>query len=165
MRWIRFAVLVIIATILQTSLVDIVAVTATNIKPDLLLILLVFFAVNFRGKDAVIASFAIGFAADIISPTMGPQLISFGLFGTLLADLNVVIALRKWPYQSLAIFVIGFLTAALAYFLVFLKPEQTLLNAYTKLLWTPLYSAIIGPFLFLPAELWMRTKRRRIRRF
>jgi len=165
MLWFRFAVLIIVTAILQTGLIDIVAVTTANVKPDLLLVLLVFFSVNSSGNVAVITSFTIGFAADIVGPTMGPQIISFGVFGTLLADLNRVVAIRKWPYQSLAIFVIGFLTAALAYFLVFLKPEQAPLNEYTKLLWTPLYSAIIGPFLFLPVELWMRTKRRSVRRF
>ncbi len=165
MSWFRFAVLIIVATILQTSLIDIFAVTTAKVKPDLLLVLLVFFAVNFTNTEAVITSFTIGFAADIISPTMGPQIISFGLFGTLLADFHGIIDTRKWPYQLLAIFAVGFLTAALAYFLVFLKAEPMPLNAYTKLFWTPLYSAIIGPFLFLPVELWMRTQRRRTRRF
>lgn len=170
MRWFRFAVLVIVGTILQTSLVSIVAVTSTNIKPDLLLILLVFFAINFKGTDAIITSFIIGFAADIIGPTMGPQIISFGLFGTLLSDLRGVIAIRKWPYQSIAIFVIGFLTAGLTYLLVllktmFLKAEPATSNMYTELFWTPLYSAIVGPIFFLLAEWWMRIKKRRIRRF
>ncbi|OHB56237.1 MAG: rod shape-determining protein MreD [Planctomycetes bacterium RBG_13_44_8b] len=165
MRWLRFAVLVIVTTIFQTSLVDIIAVTSSNIKPDLLLVLLVFFAVHLSNIDAVITSFIIGFAADIISPTMGPQIISFGLFGTLLADLHGVIAIKKWSYQTLAIFVIGLLTAALVHFLVFLKSESMPSDTYTKLFWTPLYSAIIGPFFFLPVESWMRTKKRRIRRF
>ncbi len=162
MRWFRFAVLVIVTTILQTSLVDMVAVTAANVKPDLLLILLVFFAVNFANTDCVIASFTIGFAADIISPTMGPQIISFGLFGTLLADLHGIISIRKWPYQALAIFVVGFLTTGLAYLLVFFKAETAPSYTYIKLFGAPLYSAIIGPLFFLPAELWMRTRRRRI---
>jgi len=55
----------------------------------------------------------------------------------------------------------GFLAAALAYFLTFLKAETAVSNAYTRLLWTPLYSAVLGPFLFLPAEWWMRIKKRR----
>jgi rod shape-determining protein MreD len=167
MLWFRFAVLVIVTAILQTSLVDIVAVTAANVKPDLLLVLLVFFSVSSSGNVAIITSFTIGFAADIVGPTMGPQIISFGIFGTLLADLNRVVAIRKWPYQSLAIFVVGFLTAALAYFLVYLKPESASggSNIIIKLFWTPLYSAVIGPIFFLPAELWMRTKRRSVRRF
>lgn len=161
MRWFRFAVLVLFVTVLQTSLVDIITVTTADIKPDLLLILLVFFATYCKGTEAIITSFAIGFAADIIGSAMGPQTISFGLFGTLLADLHRIIAIRKLPYQSLVIFITGFLTAALAYFLTFLKAEPAVSNTYAKLLWTPLYSAVLGPFLFLPAGWWMRIKKRR----
>jgi len=160
MRWFRFAALVLIATILQTSLIDIIAFSAAEVKPNLLLILLVFFAVHCSSIDAIITSFTIGFAADIISSTMGPQIISFGLVGTLLADMYHIISIRKWPYQSLTIFITGLLAAALAYFLTFFKAEPVASNTYTELFWTPLYSAIIGPFLFLPAQLWMRIKKR-----
>jgi len=162
MRWFRFAALVLIATILQTSLIDIIAFKAAEVKPNLLLVLLVFFAVHCKSTDAIITSFTIGFAADIISSTMGPQIISFGLFGTLLAELHHVITIRKRPYQSLAIFITGLLAAALTYFLTLFKAEPVASNTYTELFWIPLYSAIVGPFLFLPTELWMRTQRRRI---
>jgi len=162
MRWFRFAALVLIATILQTSLIDIIAFKAAEVKPNLLLVLLVFFAVHCKSTDAIITSFTIGFAADIISSTMGPQIISFGLFGTLLAELNYCLTIRKRLYQSLAIFIIGLVAAALAHFLTLFKAEPVASNTYTELFWIPLYSAIVGPFLFLPTELWMRTQRRRI---
>jgi len=161
MRWFRFAVLVLFVTVLQTSLADIITITKASIKPDLLLILLVFFATYCRGTEAIITSFVIGFAADIVGSAMGPQTLSFGIFGTLLADLNRVIAIKRMPYQSVVVFITGFLTAALAYFLTFLKAETAVSNAYAKLFWTPLYSAVIGPFLFLPVEWWMRIKKRR----
>jgi rod shape-determining protein MreD len=80
-------------------------------KPDLLLVVLVFSAIYFNTSDAVISSFSIGFAADLIgSPLpMGPHMISFGVFGTLLAYLHRVIAIRRMPYQAMAIFVTGLL--------------------------------------------------------
>jgi len=165
MRWFRFTVAIVIATVLQTSLVDVIAVTTADIKPDLLLILLVFFAVHSDPTEAVITAFATGFAADIIGSTMGPQIISFGLFGTLLADLHRVIALRKMSYQALGIFVTGFLTSALALLLAFLASEPVAANTYTKLFWTPLYSAMLGPFLFLPLSWLMRMKGRRRRKY
>jgi len=161
MRWFRFAALVLIATILQTSLIDIIAFSAADIKPNLLLILLVFFAVHCKSTDAIITSFTIGFAADIVSSTMGPQIISFGLFGTLLAELHYCLTIRKRLYQSLAIFITGLLAAALTYFLTFFKAEPVASNTYTELFWTPLYSAIVGPFLFLPTQWWMHTKTNR----
>ena len=164
MRWSRFAVLVIVATLLQTSLVDVVRWRQTDIKPDLLLILLVFFATHGNRTDVVITSFTIGFAADLIGPTMGlmgPQIISFGLFGTLLSDLNGVVSIRRMPYQAGAILIMGSLTALLSYLLTCLRAEHVAANLPTELFWQPLYSAILGPFLFLPVAWAMRMNRRR----
>ena len=163
MRWARLVVFILIATVLQADLVNVVAVSPANIKPDLLLILLVFFAVYCDTYEAIIISFAIGFAADIIiiGSAMGPRIISFGLLGTLLAYLHRVIAIRKMPYQSAAILVTGFFAAALIQLLSFMKGQQTLPNIYVALFGTPLYSAIIGPFLFLPSAWWMRIKTHR----
>ena len=166
MRWFRFAVLILIATLLQAGLL-----VHLSIKPDLLLILLVFFAIYCNTSEVIITSFTIGFAADIIGvgSSMGPRIISFGLFGTLLSEMYHVVTIRKWPYQSLAIFITGFLTAALAYLLTFLKviffeAEPVALNTYTELFWTPLYSAIVGPLLFLPTQWWMRIRTHRFSR-
>ena len=164
MRWIRFAVFILIVTVVQAGLVNIIAVTSLNIKPDLLLILLVFFAIHCNTSEAIITSFMIGFAADIIGSAMGSQMISFGLFGTLLAYLHRVIAIRKMPYQSLAIFITGFLAGVLAHLLNLFKDQPTPLNTYTIIFWTSLYSSLVGPFLFLPSGWWMRIKTYRFSR-
>lgn len=139
-------------------------------KPDLLLILLVFFAVYRNTSEAIISSFTIGLAADLIgSPLpMGSHMISFGLFGTLLAYIHRVVAIRRMPYQALAILVTGFLTGALTYLLAFIReplPENLLMTVFL----TALVSCFVGPFLFLPAA-WCvgiemnRFQRRRSRR-
>ena len=102
MRWFRFAILITSAAVLQAGFL-----ARWNIRPDLLLILLVFFAVHSGTTEAIITSFVIGFAADLIGSSMGPQIISFGLFGTLLAYLHRLITIRKMPYQTAAIFTVG----------------------------------------------------------
>jgi len=153
MRWFRFAVLILLATILQASFL-----ANLNIKPDLLLILLVFFSIYCNPSDAIISSFTIGFAADLVGSTMGPQMISFGLFGTMLAYLHRFIAIRKMPYQSLAIFITALLSGYLAYFLSFLKGEPTPPNIFTVVFGISLYSCLVGPFLFLPSAWWMRIR-------
>ncbi len=153
MRWFRFAVLILLATVLQASFF-----ADLNIKPDLLLILLVFFAVYCDTSDAIICSFTIGFAADLIGRTMGPQMISFGLFGAALAYLNQVITIRKMTYQFFAIFITALLAGSVAFFLNFLKGEPTPPNIFTALFGIALYSALVGPFLFLPSAWWMRIK-------
>lgn len=157
MRWFRFAVLVLVATILQTSLIGLVSFQ--DIKPNLLLILLVFFATNIDPRDAIIASFAIGFAADLSNPLrglMGPQIISFGVFGTLLSDVHSIVSIRRISHQATTILIVGALTALLGHLLVLFKAEPTAAHFMAQLLWQPLYSALIGPFLFFPVAWWMR---------
>lgn len=161
MRWFQFAVIILAVTVLQASLLDIIAVTDWNIKPDLLLILLVFFAIYCNTSEAIITSFTIGFAADIIGSTMGPQIISFGLFGTALAYLHRVIAIKKMAYQSAAIFITGLLAGVVVLLLTYLKGQPTGANVYAVLLGTSLYSSLIGPFLFLLIGWWMRIKTHR----
>jgi rod shape-determining protein MreD len=156
MRWFRFAVLILVATLLQASLL-----AYLDIKPDLLLILLVFFAISCGSSEAIISSFVVGFAADIVAPAMGPRIISFGLVGTALVYLNRVIAIKKMPYQAVVIFITGFLVGILAHLLGLLRGEPAAKDLYSILFGTSLYSALVGPFLFLPAAWWMRIKTKR----
>jgi cell shape-determining protein MreD len=167
MRWFRFAILVLVAAILQTAFVDMIWILDANIKPDLLLILLVFFAVRCQPTDAVIASFVIGFAADLASPVagfMGPRIISFGLFGTLLNDLHNFISIRWLPYQAAAIFVMGAVTALASHLLAYLRAEPAAFNFARQCLWQPALSGVIGPFFFLPVGWWMHMNDRKRRR-
>jgi rod shape-determining protein MreD len=150
MRWLRFGVFVLIVAIFQASVL-----AGLNIKPDLLLILLVFFAIYCNTTEAIITSFAIGFVADIIGSAMGPYTISFGLFGTLLAYLHRAVAIRKMSYQAAVIFVICLLAGTLAYLLTFIKGPAVADSFQGVAFGTALYSAIVGPFLFLPSAWWM----------
>jgi len=159
MRWLRFAVLIILATILQAGVL-----VNFRIRPDLLLVLLVFFAVYSNTSQAIIASFTIGFAADIsMGAAMGPQIISFGLFGTMLSYLHRVVTIRRWTYQAVSIFVLALLTGVTTYLLNLLKSQSAGLDIRT-LLWSACCSAVLGPFLFRPCAWWMRIKTNRYRR-
>jgi len=163
MHWLRFGVLVMIATLLQTSLIGVIHFWRPEIKPDLLLILLVFFAIYSSPRDAVITSFAIGFAADLSSPVrglMGPQIVSFGVLGTLLSDVHNVVSIRRIPHQAIAILIIGAMTALLSHLLTFFRTEPAAGHLLARLLWQPLYSGIIGPILFWPIAWWMRMNRK-----
>ncbi|MHC4477372.1 MAG: hypothetical protein ACYTEL_17125 [Planctomycetota bacterium] len=169
MRWLRFSVLVVFVTVVQASLLDRIAVSSLSIKPDLLLILLVFFALygvprssqkrraaDFDISEAIISSFVIGFFADVIGPSMGPRMISFGILGTVMAQLFRVISLGRMFYQGGAIVLTGVLAGILIHFLTFLKGQPS--TALVVVGWTSLYSAVIGPFLFLPGAWWMGIK-------
>lgn len=159
MRWLRFTVLILIATLLQASLID--RVTFSSIRPDLLLVLLAFFAIYANSFNAIITSFTIGFAADLIASSMGPHIISFGLLGVLLANMHRVIAIRKLPYQAAAIFVLGILTGALTALLTFLQTRAPSAGLFAAIFGTAVYSALVGPFLFLPSAWWVRIKTKR----
>lgn len=158
MRWFRFAVIVLAVTILQKGVFE-----RLHTRPDLLLVLLVFFAVYCGTSDAIITSFAIGFAADLIgSPMpMGSHMIGFGVFGTLLAYLHRVITIRRIPHQALAIFAVTLLAGATTYLLA---REPASASLYFGLLRTALCSTVVGPFLFPPLAWCMRMKIDRSRR-
>jgi rod shape-determining protein MreD len=160
MRWVRFSALVLAVALLQASLLGGIAVTRFNVKPNLLIVLLVFFAVYFSTTEAIVSSFVLGFTADIIiaGAPMGPQIISFGICGTLLAYVRRVIIVRKMPYQSAVIFATAVAAGTLAYLLNLLKAPTASSNIYVVLFGVPLYSAIVGPFLFLPCAWWMRIR-------
>ncbi len=158
MRWFRFAVLILAVTILQKGLFQRFAT-----MHDFLLVLLVFFAVYCNTSEAIITSFAIGFAADLIgSPLpMGSHMIALGVFGTLLAYLHRVITIRRMPHQAIAIFAVTLLTGIATYLLA---RESLSVNVYSGLLKTALCSGIVGPFLFPPLAWCMHIKINRPRR-
>jgi rod shape-determining protein MreD len=97
-QWLRFAVLLCVVTVVQAGLLE-----HFDIRPDLLLVLLVFFAVYSDTSHAIITSFIIGLAADIIviGSLVGLKMVSFGLCGTLLAYLHRVSSPHFWlPHCS-----------------------------------------------------------------
>lgn len=159
MRWFRFAALLVFATLLQAGLLS-----NLRYKPDLLLILVVFFSIYCSTYEAIITSFTIGFAYDLIGQSMGPGIIAFGIFGTLLAYLHRVIAIRKMPYQAGAILAIGFLSGISIYYLSLAKGAAHNAGIYKSVFAASIYSGIVGPFLFLPTAWWMRIKTHRFTR-
>lgn len=159
MRWVRFIILILIAAVIQAGMINILAVTKFNIKPDLLIILLAFFAIYSSTFDSIITSFSIGFVADLIGRSaMGVHSLAFGIIGTLLALLTSIIAIRKMPYQGLLIFVTALITGLTAHLLNSLKLQNPPESPYILIFGVALFSAILGPFLFLPFAWWMRIK-------
>jgi len=157
MRWFRFAVLILAVAIVQKGAFDRLAT-----RPDMLLVLLVFFAVYCGTSDAIITSFAVGFAADLIGPMpMGSHMIAFGVLGTGLAYLHRVITVRRMPYQALAIFALGLLAGVTT---CLLARESLSSSLLWDLIRTALCSAVVGPFLFRPLAWCMHMKIDRLRR-
>ncbi|MGA2171402.1 MAG: rod shape-determining protein MreD [Sedimentisphaerales bacterium] len=160
MRWPIFAVLVAITALLQSSVVDAIAVTRFHVTPNLLLILMVFFAVRCDLSEAIITSFVLGFVADIAATgfPMGMRIISFGLFGTGLAYMHRVVTIRKISHEALAILAAGLGTGGLAKLLALVAGR--LAEGFGSLAGTSIYSAVVGPFLFLFLDWLMGTRGR-----
>ncbi len=153
MRWARFTIFLLAATIINSgNILDFAAVGNLNIKPDLLLIIWLFFCVNCDLGEAIITSFAIGFAADISGATMGPYMLVYGLIGTAISQLRKVVIMRHMLHQGLAVLVIGTIAITLTWLLTLVKTHEV--PAYLPVIIpaTTLYSAVAAPFLW--SALW-----------
>jgi rod shape-determining protein MreD len=161
MRWFRFAGLILLVMVVQASVL-----ANLDSGPNLLLILVVFFCIYCDLDEAIITSFAIGFAADLIgsSMPMGPQTLSFGLLGTALAYLRRIVNVRNMPSQALAIFAVALLAGTLAQFLALFKGQAFTAKTWGILFGIAVYSGVVGPFLFLPSAWWMRIRPSRLAR-
>jgi rod shape-determining protein MreD len=144
MHWTRFALVILLAAVLQLAIDNFLNFA---FRPDLLIIILVFFIANGEGYWPIIAAFSIGFAADIISPmVMGPHTIAFGISGSLLAFARRWVTLDNPLFVALAILVLCFVAGALSQVLISFR-QQTPGGAYISLIWASLASAVIGPYI------------------
>ncbi len=165
MRWIRFLVFLLLATLLNAgNVLNTISVTSLHIKPDLLLITLVFFSINIATTDAVAASFAIGFAADISSGTMGPCMIAFGVVGSFISQLQKVVAMKRVIHQAAAIFVIAVVAGGMVQLLSSFKTDEPMSNVCRMILGGAAYSAVAGPLVWMflsTIALWLGAQPRR----
>lgn len=134
----------------SSGVLDFVSFGDYNIKPGLMLIVMVFFAVNCETAEAIACSFVIGLAADISSASMvmGPHTVSFGIIGTAISFLQAPVIMKRLIYQATCIFVSGLLAATMAEAMIYNKSGFTL-NSFTVIAMTTLYSALIGPFVWM----------------
>ena len=168
MRWVRFSIVLLVVTVLNAgNLLNTVAIGGLSIKPDLLLIIMVFFAANCPAFEAIIASFAIGLAADISGAVMGPAVITFGILGSLISQMRKVIIMKRMIHQAFAIAITAMLAGTLTQILSSFKTDQARSNAFVVLFGTAIYSGIIGPLIwvvFSAMATWLGVRKFRIGR-
>ncbi|MEN8127249.1 MAG: rod shape-determining protein MreD [Planctomycetota bacterium] len=149
MRWFVFFIILLIATLLEAgNLLKLFAVGGRYIGPSILITLLVYYALACRTKDAIICSFLIGFAADIIAGPMGPHTVCFGLIGLLLNQANQVLLVQRAVFKALVVFVVYLIAETLSYWLGFFKEHNVQNNYYTIMFFVGIYSAVISPILW-----------------
>ena len=163
MHWVRFAILILATVVVQASLGDLIALGSTDVRPDFLLVVMVYLGVHGVPTDAVITSFVSGLARDVVGLTLGPEMLSFGVCGTLLSSVRRYVMIRSVPWQAITILISGAVTASLSRILSLVKGVPVPGDLLTQILYCPLYSAIIGPAIFIPLEWLMRMQDKRYR--
>lgn len=152
MRWIPFIITILIVMLIASSSIgDFISLGDYSIQPSLLLIVMLFFAVNCETSEAIACSFAIGLAADICSSSMamGPYTISFGIVGTAVSFLQSPLVMKRILYQMICIFAAGLIIESMAEAMVFSKLSGQTLNSFPVIIMGTLYSALLGPFVWL----------------
>ena len=151
MKWSRFLLVLLAVMLLDAGQwMQILAVGPQQIRPDLLLIALVFFAGHCAAGEAMYASFLIGLAADLSSEgsVIGPCFLSFGVFGMLLSQIRRVVVIHRFVFQALTILVTALLVLPSMYLLIYAKTGQGLSHSATAILGGAAYTAIVGPILW-----------------
>ena len=147
MRWFQFTIFLVFCTVLNAcNLLN--DISLFDARPDLLLILLFFFTVKCETFDAMIISFAIGFAADISSTTMGPGIITFGIVGSAMSHISQIVAMKKKFHQGIVIFITALIVNSFVVLLAFFKIKQGPSSLFAAIVGSACYSAFVGPFLW-----------------
>ena len=108
MRWIALAILTYVLMLLQTSLVDIIAIRVPKVglvRPELLAIVVVYAALHVRSVlDAMLAGWGLGLALDItsgagsaVSTAVGPMSLAYALAA------GVIYKLREAVFREKAV--------------------------------------------------------------
>ena len=146
MRWLRFSILLLAITLLDAGRVlDVMSIGSLHVRPMLLLILLFFFAVRYDTEEAMITSFAIGFAVDISGSVMGPYMLMFGMCGSFISLFRKSEMFKSMIYQFFLILIVGGIGVILAESLVALKTGEVAGQTFIKYGGAVIYSAVICP--------------------
>jgi rod shape-determining protein MreD len=149
MRWFSFIVILLAATLLEAgNLLNVFAVTGWYIKPGVLITLLVYYALSCRYDEAIVTSFFIGFAADLVAGVMGPHMLCYGLLGVLLNQTGRMLIMKRAVYKAVVVFLVFLAAETAAYWLSVLKVDETRQSVSTIILLTGLYSAVICPLIW-----------------
>jgi len=149
MRWISFIIALLIFTIVGSSnMMNYLTIGQLNIRPQLLIILLLFLTANIEPRDAILVSFITGFLADISGVTIGPALIAFGIMGSGFSTFKEMLVLNRMRYQAVTLFLFSILALATIEALTFIKTGQSSPKFFYAIVLQSLYTALVGPIIW-----------------
>ncbi|MHC4551644.1 MAG: rod shape-determining protein MreD [Planctomycetota bacterium] len=154
MRWFTFILVLLTAVVLDTgNLLSLLEIGGWQIRPSILVTLLVYYAIACKANEAITCSFLIGIAADLATGSMGPHMLCYGLFGTVLNSAAGTLTTHRGILQAVFVFFAALVTGIGAYWLSLLKIRQPLPDVYSITLLTAFYSAILAPLVWSILEL------------
>ncbi len=162
MRWVIFSLLLLVSMILDAgNVLNVIALGQWNIKPSVLITVLVFSTLNSSSRYGIICGFATGFAADVAGTVMGPHMLCFGIIGLILTRFQKTMTLRRFPHQMAVVF-LTFLAAELpAYALSVFKTGEKTPHILPVLLLTGAYSSLAAPFVWaILRSVWPKVQTR-----
>jgi rod shape-determining protein MreD len=144
MKTTRNVLFIILALFLQTSWTD--AISLWEIKPDLILLILVFVGITSGQIEATILGFLSGFMIDVYNPEwMGLNALSNSLIGFAVGYSRVGIVAEDIQVQATVLFIAS-LIRDLIYFICYAFPDplQALYLVLRYGLGTAVYTAVLG---------------------
>jgi rod shape-determining protein MreD len=152
MRWIAFIILACLLIVLQTTVAPFIAVH--SIRPDLMVLAAVYYALMARRRDALLACWCLGFAVDLnglplsAHSTVGVSALAYGLAGLL------VVRLRELTFPEHVLTYVVIVTAwtfwtdlASGLHLMWrLEQPERFANFAVRAGYAALYSAVLAPY-------------------
>ncbi len=152
MRWISFVILLLFVTVLQASVAPFLAVH--TIRPDLMIILAVHYALAARTNDAVLAAYFVGLAIDLTSlgfagdANVGLHALSFGLIAFAIVKLRDLTFRESVVTQFLFTFAAKLLLSLMTG--IYLSCVLDLGSGWREILvtgaYTAAYTAVLAPY-------------------
>ena len=152
MRWIGFVILLYVVTVLQSTLAPFIAVH--TIRPDIMVIVAVHYALLVRGYDAMLACWCIGLATDLAGlsypsdSNVGVNAFSLGFIAI------VIVKVRELTFRDSAVtqLVLTFLTKLTlalivgVHMLYVLDEWHRFGEVATAAVWAAVYTALLAPY-------------------
>lgn len=149
MKIFLFIIALFVSMILQAgNITNYIALGESYIKPDILLILLVYLASTAEPVAAVILSFILGLAADTIMLPLGPFMISYLLAGTVISNLKKMQLSDNAVFQGVLVLLACIVVLSLSELLKFITGHPISSHLLTRIFATSAYSAVLTPFVW-----------------
>ena len=152
MRWIAFIILVYVATVFQTTIAPFIAIH--GVRPDVLIIVAVYYALMATRYDAFIAAWAIGMMVDLTSlgfrtySNVGVCAVAYSIAAMMMVGLREY-TFRDTPVAQV-LYCFGakvFVSAVAIVHMTVVADQRVALGELIALaLWEASYTAVLAPY-------------------